>query len=349
MSAKQTLEVLQERVAAVPEALRQTLTGPAPELPAEWRGLPVVATGLGSSAAAAHLLVSELDRLSGSRGAVRETSWFFQRERRPEGAILVVFSQGLSRNARIALRQAGDFAGLIVVTSVSDETERSDLQELLQGVHESGGQLWRHPLENEYTILPRVLGPVCAAAVALRLAAALAGADLAIPAAFLEDLAPDWARPDTSTAATMAEEWCAGADFNFTNGLAGVSHNLAAKTMEGILRPLPACRDVFEFAHGAFQLSCILPRHQWLFSGPNEAEAALRRTVAPLYAKGPKPRELVAPYGAPWDLFHFEQLLNHVLCAAVADEAIDLVNWPGKGEDDAGYRIDQAFDDEAPA
>jgi creatinine amidohydrolase len=341
MSFERSLEILEARVHAVPSALAQTLTSPLPNLPDTWKTLPVVATGLGSSAASAHLLVEEMGKHSPHAAVFRDSTYFYGRPRKAEKALLVVFSQGLSPNARIALAHAGNFAGILLVTSIQPENADEDRKAIIEGLEREGAVLWIHPLENEYTILPRLVGPVCSAAVALRLAAILSEHELEIP----EELTRDQGGPlpllEEIERVQYADEWIGGVDFNFTSGAQVYSHNLAAKAMEGLYLPLPPCREVFEFSHGPFQLNQKRHRGQWIFSSSAEWEADLRARLMPIFAQGAKVREIVAPYHPPWDLFFFERFLNEILLEAVSKRQLDLINWPGKGQDGPGYAIDK--------
>ena len=341
MSFAHTIAVLEERVRHVPAALAETLTGALPDLPEVWRELPIMATGLGSSQSAARLLVSELNRRKQPRAVFRGTADCFQGATPLEKMGLVVFSQGLSPNARIALSQAERFAGVLLVTSVGVAPERPELKAQLRQLEGMGAVIWRHPLENEYTILPRLIGPPCAAAVAIRLAAWATETKLEVPKEL--ERGDPVVDPSADTATAWAEEWLRGVDFNFTNRTADYAENLRAKAMEALLERPPDCRDVMEFAHGPFQLNEVAPRPQWIFSGNSSAEAILRERLEPLFARAAGAREIVAPFAAPWDLFYYEQLLNHLLVEAVRRKQIDLVDWPGKGADGAGYAIDRPY------
>jgi creatinine amidohydrolase len=307
---------------------------------------------LGSSQAAARLLLVELGRRHGSGGVYRTTAEFFRRRQCPEEALLFVFSQGISPNAQIALAHAKDFAGVVLVTSVGatatgdwdppdsirPNASRPERLELVERLEAEGAMVVRHPMESEYTILPRVIGPVCAAVAAIKLASAFTRSPMVVPDALLPSLEHP-CKPPGGKLSDWAKEWVDGVDFNFTNDGAEYAQNLAAKAMEALFIRPPACRDVFEYSHGPFQLNETAARSQWVFSGPTAAEKDLRLRLRPLFERAPSAREIVAPYGPPWDLFYFEVLLNSVLIEAVRQLGLDLVDWPGKGLDGAGYEI----------
>ena len=348
MSVESGIRVLEERVAAAPAAVARALQSAAPAVPEAWTRLPVVATGLGGSQAAARLLAARLGEGAGRAAVFRPMNTFHNRVAEKERAVLVVFSQGLSPNARIALEHARDFDGLVLVTSVTEdglrEAGKTDRLALLRELRARGAVVWRHPVENEYAILPRVVGPVCAAVSALRLAAALGGPPSAPPWAIMEETGLAAIGPSAEERARLAEEFARGVDLNFTGGAVEYAQNLAAKAVEGLFAPTPVCRDLLEFAHGPFQQQCMRKRRQWILRSETEAEAALAETVAPLFGSaGVGTRSIPAPYPAPWALIYWELYLNRVLPEAARIAGADLEDWPGKGADGPAYGLDAPF------
>lgn len=348
MSAAEGIRVLEERVAAAPAAVGRTLAAPAPALPRAWARLPVVATGLGGSQAAARLLAARLRECPGRAACFRPMNAFYSREPANETGVLVVFSQGLSPNARIALAHADAFDGLVLVTSVTEaglrEAGKSERLALLQDLRKRGAVIWPHPPENEYTILPRVVGPVCAAVAALRLAEGLGGPSAAPPAGMGDGGALAAIGPSAEERRALAAEFVAGVDCNFTNGAVEYAHNLAAKAVEGLFAPTPVCRDLLEYAHGPFQQQCVRGRPQWILRSATAPEAALAAAVAPLFgAPGVGARPIVAPYPAPWALVYWELYLNALLPEAARIAGVDLATWPGKGADGPAYAIDTPY------
>jgi creatinine amidohydrolase len=118
--------VLAARLAAAPALVRAVLAAPAPVLP--WhpgRVRRVVATGVGASAAHARLLVALLEEVGLAARFLPLTSFVARTADDAAGDALVVFSQGLSPNARLALAHAERFAAALVVTAVPPAGEAS--------------------------------------------------------------------------------------------------------------------------------------------------------------------------------------------------------------------------------
>lgn len=340
MSAAETIALMRSRIAEVPAALAETLRATPPTLPANFAGKGLVATGLGSSQAAARLLVSELSERHAYSASFRPMASFYKRVPQHEDRILVVFTQGLSANACLALEHAADFAGVILVSSVTEaglyaagKRERLDY---LCKLKDSAAVIWTHPLEDEYTILPRFIGPACAMVVALRLADKLSGLDTVVPEVLL---AADLELSVCHDEGGWAEDLLAGVAFNFAGGWVEYAHNLRAKVMESLLRPPPECRDLLEFSHGAFQVNELDVSPQWVFLDDSAESVDLLSYVEPLLARAPSYRLVRSPLPGRWAIFYFELFLNARLLHAIEQLKIDLINWPGKGADEPAYSL----------
>jgi hypothetical protein len=258
----------------------------------------------------------------------------------PDPGLLVVFSQGLSANAMVALAHREAFAGTVLVTSASADglaAAGKHTAAALLGTLQNDPRcrVLSHPMENEYTILPRIIGPLCAMAASLQLAAALAPVQQDISAVSAADITA--CAPDAANLDSWAAELLSGPDFYFTCPCADFSQHLAAKVMEGLFLPPPQCRDLFEYAHGPYQLNCRSAKPAWVFSSGSDEESELTRRISPLL---PEPvRQIRSQLPAPYAIFAFDHFLNTVLCKAVAMSQPDLINWLGKGSDGPAYGI----------
>ena len=127
---------LAARLAAVPSVLAETLEQAEGELRPDlaWvRGLsgrelrrPVVTTGIGASEGPARVLAWLLQHVVGLRAGFRPLSQLLAESPRRESALLVLFSQGLSPNAQLALALAPRFHKLLVYTSVRPAPAATD-------------------------------------------------------------------------------------------------------------------------------------------------------------------------------------------------------------------------------
>jgi hypothetical protein len=344
MAPTATVELMKQRIAAVPDALVETLY--ASDLTIDWTA-PVIVTGLGSSQCAARLLAGLLTARCGIPALfVPMTDFYCGSHAR--GKTLVVFSQGLSANACIALARRQDYEHCVLVTSATEAglqaAGKNAALELLRSLQAEGATLIRHPLEDEYTLLPRFIGPACALAAAIAMAQASAQEDdsLPNPAALREAFA------DAEVAGSNAQEWindfAALPEWNFCGAAVEHCGNLQAKVMECLFMRLPHARDWLEFSHGAFQANCHQPSPQWLFTDTSAAQAKLLSQLKPLYEKNHYTLRIMrSPLGFPFNLLYYELFLNQLVLSAVEQQGLDLIEWPGKGRDGAGYSLSAPY------
>ncbi|TVP75241.1 MAG: hypothetical protein EA353_14335 [Puniceicoccaceae bacterium] len=340
---------MEQRLAALPDQIGASLASELPRLPL-WLATAghYLATGLGSSEAAARYFVSLLTTRDACRASFRATGTFYSPQPKRAKTVLVVFSQGLSANACIALEHRSQFAGVVLVTSSTVEGLRTEGQEqkaaALAELERDGVMLIPHPMANEYTILPRFIGPACSLVAAHHLARLVGAEPPDFPdQAELARLLRSAGSSEPAELDAWAAELSAGAAFNFTNGTVEYAQNLAAKVMESLYQPPPICRDVLLHAHGPFQVDVAKPCPQWLFTTEAAAEQALCERLYPLFAHTTQPRTIVSPLPEPFAIFYYECFLNRIVCHAVRAAGIDLIDWPGKGLDGPGYTLAKPY------
>lgn len=338
-------DTVRERLRRLPAVLRQTLDTALPALPPDAAARGITTTGVGSSEAAARLL-THLLQSAGIRSSFLPFASFYSGDLPLPASppYLAVFSQGLAPNACMVLHRRAAFAGTLLFTAATPagqkQAGRTERAALLETLLREGACILTHPEENEYLILPRFLGPVCALLTACRVAEALAPGCCGGPAALAQ--IPDRFHPIPCAAADAAE---AAAElrhhpvFLFSNSVGLYAQNLAAKCMETLLTPPPLVADCFTYAHGLFQVHCALPAAKWLFCSADADEADLFARLEPLLRRSGPLRVLRSTLPPPLAVFDFEARLNAILLAILEQEMIDLVKWPGQGQDGEGYGI----------
>ncbi|WP_269542895.1 hypothetical protein [Cerasicoccus fimbriatus] len=338
-------ETLSQRLAQIPEYLDQTLGLELPSLEPLAASRGVVATGMGSSEAAARYLVRLLNLWTPVRAEFLPLNQFYSMPaQRRDARHLVVFTQGLAPNAQIALAQRRQFSGLTLVTSSTEQGQsqagKGDRAELLQTLAKQGATIVRHPLENEFEILPRVIGPVCAMATALIIAANIGNKKLPKPE-ILTAIQADFRAQQSIH--TLADELLAGVDFYFANPTQLYAQNLSAKVLETIFRPAPRVRDLFDYSHGPFQAEIVTPAHRWLFTSAEAAEQALVNDTSDLFNRINTAHVITSPLPEPFAIFYYESVLNQIVAEAARRSGANLIDWPGKGLDGEGYALNQPF------
>ncbi len=300
------------------------------ELP-NWSGAPprrVVTTGIGASEGPARLLASAL-RMDGIAAGFEPLADFACGA--PGAELLVVFSQNLSPNARLALRNDGRFATRWLVTSVSYERRDTAREHFLAALRDHGVHAIVGPPGAEDGMLVRVVGPTIAALLALRLAVRLG-------ATSLSDLPFDHASAAYASPVAMDALPHLPLSLIAAGPSVEVLHSQRWKLLEGLLRGDPPLWDVLQVAHGPLQSfhdhdMCLLA-----LATPS-ALHLLERLRAVLV---PERHQLIAVVSTRCDaLSYFEHTaaIDACLLATLRARPRDLFDWPGRNADGPLYEL----------
>lgn len=260
--AREHAALFAERVLSIPDVVESWLAS-APDLPPiGGRGL-VVTTGVGSSEAPARRCAALLRRVGCSATFVPISA--FATSSAPRGAELVVFSQGLSPNAKLAVPPVpairsgtahGPFDRIVLFTSLPPGSALARERGLDAAVAE-GVEVVLLPPRHEDGILARVVGPIIASLAAhLAIHAGPCGGPVSsladprehgVSGAFRAAAAatpalelPTAARPAALVACADQIEMVFGA---------------ANAWLEGLREPPPFSWDVLGLAHGPLQMA----------------------------------------------------------------------------------------------
>lgn len=245
------------RVASIPEALSLLLSSNV-DWPTIDKSLDVWVTGVGASEGPSRLLAMLLLD-AGYRARFVPLSTFAIGVGGSIGPCsldalaVIVLSQGLSPNARLALTHAAKARAALLVTSVSAQTEDADARAALRTFVRAGGRVARIPPERESGTLARLVGPT----VAL-LAVSLFAASLGNPVE-QGDLAsiPDLAKSSAARVEEVLKGVPRGAlhervAFVIAGPWMEAYRGLSCLWIEGLGAPEPALWDVLGVAHGPF-------------------------------------------------------------------------------------------------
>jgi creatinine amidohydrolase len=344
VSRGEGVHLLAERLARIPGALREAFAQPALRLPFDPRTLRRIrVTGLGSSEAQARLLAALLSEYAGFDARFVPTGELAAGP--PPGAAheaLVVFSQGLSPNARFALRDAARWRHSVLLTSVSEDDADPERAAILDGLREIGALLVPFPGGDERGTLVRLIGSMTGMAAALRLARAF-GAAAGRPAPGL-DVAPEriCERVEAALASIDARlsEVPEGAfdqpiAFLASGSYAELLFNLRLKWLEGLLRPLPPVWELLGFAHGPLQQAWPQSMTFLALSRPDAPHEAdlLKRAESVLDPSRHRIVQLASTLPAPLALFEHEALLDALVVRRSEALGLDPTRWPARGLD----------------
>lgn len=341
--------ILEERIAEIPEALSRVFAEPA-VLPFDLASVRAVrTTGVGSSAAHARFLAHLLTEYAGLPAHFVPLGEFACDRVTPAGdELLVVFSQGLSPNARFALRELDAWHGVALVTAVDEKTADADRVGWLRALRERGGARVGLPAADEYGTLLRVVGPMLGFAVATGLARC-AAERLARPCAALavdvDALCDRVRRAGETLDAALGGDGLGRLDrpltFLAVGAYAQIVDNLRYKVLEGLLRPAPPVWDLLHFVHGPYQQAWAADATFLALTCANDAgEAALLDRLEGLL--DPDRHALLrlpAAAPAPLAIFEHEALCNALVLRGIAAEGIDAARWPGRGRDGPLYDL----------
>lgn len=338
--------LLATRLAATPAILAGMLArGPAPLRPRTLSSQRFLVTGTGSSEAHARYLTMLFNLYSDRAAAYLPLSGFV--EPAPgafAGKTLVVFSQGVSPNAQIALRRRREFAHTVLFTASTPAAAlaagKPDRAALLQSLLDEGNELVEFPLAEEYTTLIRFVGPLAGYLAALQFAAQFPDcrAPLPGPAQLAALLAAQAPRDLLDAMLRLPSAWSGSFNLVTAAPISDFSQNLACKFMEGVYWPCPPISDFLQFAHGPFQQMNAAPKPVIFLQGGSVAEAEMvDRSVRMLQEVGLA--AFVIRIDAPplYSIFGYEAALNDLVFAVMRHQRINQVEWPGKGRDDLLY------------
>jgi creatinine amidohydrolase len=332
--------VLAARLEAVPGLLRAMRDAwPSPSSRTS-RSESFVVTGIGSSEAHARYLAWELNR-SGDPAEFVPLSAFDGTGAPVPGAsgrTLVLFSQGLSRNVRLVLAARRHFARVVLFTAASAtgliQAGHAERAAWLQELEREGAEIVRFPLQNEYEILIRVVGPACGFLAARlwldsRAPASAAGASI------LESILTPSACPLAPFLAEQLPGISGGFRLLVPPALAQCSQNLACKMVEGLFWSPPQILDVLSFAHGPFQQLAARPAPVVILRPAADAVAADQADRALTMCRTLNLPAVSIPLNAPagWQVLEADLRFNEALPPLVTQLRVNQRDWPGRGAD----------------
>ena len=369
-SAARGRELVASRMAAA-SLVVQSIPSEMSVLKALRHRLPrmLVATGIGTSEGHARHLAEVATRFCGQPARFVSTGALAAAP--PPGADrdwLIVFSQGLSANARFALSHAEAWRGVILVTGLGMEAGEevpAEKASWLDALDRRGVVRVDLGAGTEYGVLLRVIGARAGYAVSWSLLRSLASMRLeSAPALTFEAEALRGAQENAEMRADaiFGPDESVSSFFSSDRTLVLVSEDgalefvdqLSLKLAEGLLRPRPRAVDVLEFTHGPLQSIAEEPASILYI------RAAMPGAQASKIAAGRKGRDQeeeswlarfrstldparhwlrVVDATLPWPIaaIELEAIFDVFVLRAITEVETDLVNWPGADREAALY------------
>ena len=323
-------KLLEERIQACGSVIAGMLETPSssrmPEIFKEY-----IVTGIGSSQAHARYFEDLINRYTSARARYVPFSAFLKDNLSfDKDSTLVVFSQGLSPNAYIALRREDEFKHTVIFTA--KEVIPSKKQTVV-----------KIPVKDEYQLLVRVIGPMVGYLSVIQ---------------FINEnwpnSIPEVSKEELLLAINKADQKVRNMAIS-DNDLEGLKQgpiilthepineygqNLAFKLLEGPFLPMPGVVEYLDFSHGPFQQLVSSPRGVILLRSKSKTDEYLYAKLKSLLERSRAPVwEVYSSLPSPWSILEFEAVLNHFMLKVIKEFKVNQRDWPGKGEDGSLYCI----------
>ncbi|MFO0688789.1 MAG: creatininase family protein [Myxococcota bacterium] len=354
------MEATPDRVASVPDLLPEPVARPA--------ALPraLITTGIGTSEGHARHLAELAARHFGWPARFASTGSLDAAP--PPGAEhdwLVVFSQGLSANARHALRRVEAWGGVVLVTGLSPRDPdpgdlSADKRAWLEALERRGVVCVGLGCGPEHGALLRVMGARVGYAVGWSLLRTLAhrrledARSLSIAPAALRDAqraAPAEADRVVPRSERVADFFAPGRALLIVGeaGALELVDHLPLKLAEGMLRPQPRAVDVLHFAHGPLQSLARTPV-SILYLQPGGGESPwCARLAATLDPALHDLRVVRTALPMPFAAIELEAIFDVWILRHQDETGLDLVAWPGAEREQALYDAGPPLEEPGPA
>ena len=341
-AVRTSIALVRERIASLPGHLRDVAERPWDDA-AEALGDDVVVTGVGASAGPARLFAWLIAH------RLRRVARFvplsaFALPVPPEGRTLVIVSQGISPNARLALRHARSFERVLVLTSA--RPANTGPGQILADVQAAGGTVIVLPPSEENGTFLRVVGPAVAALAACliveRVRSTGGGEERGTLARRLGS-----ALASAGERALAAASHVESALFDGPCAMVSVGVDPAVlqahrwKWLEGLRVPEPFGWDLLEIAHGPIQsAACPMPFVVLAGASAEPAEEDLVERLGRVIAPGGHALVVLrSALAEPFSFVDHDAQLDALLLRVLAERPRDLRSSASVGPDQPIYGL----------
>jgi creatinine amidohydrolase len=353
---KEGYDILSARMQRIPGLLTTQAKSAMPALSrAKESARCFITSGVGSSEAHARFLTFLLSAQYGLSSRFVPLSSLAGAPKDAKHNVLIIFSQGLSPNARLPLTHVDSWQRVVLCTAATEEGARKTGQDdklvTLTALREAGIDIIHFPEEHECTTLMRVIGPMAGYLCALQIADALAGklkrqgAEQITEDVLAINSALNSAQYRLNEALTTSGRDIGSLLENISilslGEYSGLLANLQYKFLEGMFTPLPPVWDLLHFAHGPFQQMYEKPATLFAIT---HADSEIERELLLRLKQMVVPErhiivQLQSVLPSPLSIFDHEAMLNELTLKVIEARKIDQVRWPGKGLDAPLYNL----------
>jgi 3,4-dihydroxy 2-butanone 4-phosphate synthase/GTP cyclohydrolase II len=282
-----------------------------------------IVTGIGSSKSHAMYLVYLLKKYD-IDATFLELSGFTDFETDKNKHNLILFSQGMSPNATLALSKP--FNQTIIFTAVTDENKNQSKKGLLA----KGDQVVTFPLEDEYTLLVRVVGPFCGYQAVNEFMNEHFSYEYKKVIDHVQEVDP--------VLLELLRDTRPQIKFVMRDYAKSFAQNLQYKFMEGCFYPhMPDICDFLEFSHGHYQNLLENPGVVIILDSPGDERLSMG--VESMCKIHDIPVFRVSGYYDEQNIMYYELYMNKLLYQLVKAWDIDQVDWKGKDDNTSLYQL----------
>jgi hypothetical protein len=308
-----------------------------------------IVTGTGSSEAHAKFFVYLINQYTQGFAEFKWLSAFSENTiKDTQNKTLVIFSQGLSPNSHLAFACSHQFRHTILFTSTTikslNQAGKVESIKILQQLLERGNEVVYFPIENEYTVLIRLIGPLAGYLACLQFINHFSPGCLPPCEAtqLLNSLENAKLQATEAPIQAILSEGSKGIHFLSSSPFPEFGQNLAYKFLEGLYWPMPALWDYLQFSHGPFQQWQLNKGLIIILHGNTCTEKDyLERTIKMLGSKSSQVWMIKSDLPICYRILQYEMVLNHLLMLLLSELNVDQINWPGKGLDHPLYEVSQ--------
>lgn len=298
-------------------------------------------TGVGSSEAHARFFALLINQYTTSTAIFEPLSNFLHPiKKSKKHSTLVLFSQGLSPNSFLALKQRTIFKNTILFTAIDTNSQHTEKVRILNDLETENATIVNIPTQDEYGLLLRIIGPLAAYLIIIQFiqknweTTLPYCSDENISSAIIE--AKNHLNPPVI--ADFSRDLKKGSLIISSPPTSEYAQNLAYKLMEGLFVPQPAIVDILSFPHGHFQELCKNPKPVILLDSTenNPIFDILQELI--IASKAPF-LKISSSLPHPYSILEYEATLNHLVDNLMMPLQVNQVDWPGKNLDLAMYNI----------
>jgi 3,4-dihydroxy 2-butanone 4-phosphate synthase/GTP cyclohydrolase II len=253
-----------------------------------------------------------------------------------EASILVIISQGVSPNCQIALAKQQNFEKTVLLTAVTEANKDQGKVDIVKKIKEDGGLVINFPLEDEYVLLIRVVGPFFGFLAAAYFAESFLQTKIChkLP---VEEL-PD--RLEKLKDVKVPQDFydCLAKYRNVvilaSSPLQKLAETLSEKLMEGLYFNKPPAYNFLDFPHGIFQSLEVLRRSAdsqccflVLHNGSEKDDALVAGMKTMIGDKFPV-WELRSTLDIDFQILEYDMILNYFILDTIISWDVDQINFP---------------------